>query len=536
MGKLGEAVLEIRPDMRGLDSGLSAAEAKLQGFVGSTKRLMAGLAVGAAVGFGASQIVDATVKAMDFGETLSKVGASFGSSGKVIEKTADELASKFGLVKKTVMDGATSIGLVGQAAGMTSAQSARLGSDMVKLAADVESFANVPLEQVLAAFRSGMVGEAEPMRQFGVLMNEDAVKAEALRLGLTKTTGALSEQAKVMARVSLIKNSPAIQKMVGDLERTADSGKNQLRKFLGDLENLKTELGAQFIGPMTEAIKLARELGATLNETFKHDSMGSFGEELKAVINALRIVNKVQTAKPGELRGKSLQGVADEVVGAQKTGGYGKGELADKKRAEDHNAHVRYLQSKGVDTSKMFFHDQGSEAGKAEKAAKSQAGADKFKAQRQEMDAYIADQAKLKAARSKLTALELKYLDWAGSQQGSALLQLGKAGLFNIASKGLVGGLSQTGKELEESKAKLDPPKEKPSLASSQTFDSSADFAKFAMERAAESQQMQEQTAELKKQTAIAAQSGTFLQGIKEGVGRLIGTASGGMVFRTGKV
>ena len=96
MGKLGEAVVEIRPDMAGLDRGLSQAEGKISGFVGSSKRLLAGLAVGSAIGMGASQIVDATVKAMDFGETLSKVGASFGTSGKVIEKTAQELADKFG--------------------------------------------------------------------------------------------------------------------------------------------------------------------------------------------------------------------------------------------------------------------------------------------------------------------------------------------------------------------------------------------------------------------------------------------------------
>lgn len=561
MGKLGEAVVEIMSDIKGLDSGLADAKGKLSGFARESNKILAAMGVGLSLGLAAHQIADAAGKAMDFGETLSKVNATFGKDGKQITDTADELASKFGLVKKTVMDGATSIGLVGQAAGMASRQSAQLGAEMAKLAADVESFSNVPLDQVLAAFRSGMVGESEPMRQFGVLLSEDAVKAEALRLGLAKTTGAISEQAKVMARVSLIKNSPAIQKMAGDLERTADSGKNQLRKFMGDLENLKTELGANLIGPMTEGIKLARELGASLNDAFKGTGgAGGIGEELKSVIAALRLVHKVQTAKPGELRGKTLQGVADEQVeGLAKTGGHGKGEKADRQREADRSEHAAYLKSKGFtvdqikkimtvqstlspeqfdsDATKNSFFDMEA---KAKDIAKSDTAKNAIKFAQNALPSImskgilggvvktVSDKDDKEAkARQTVAGAYTKINDFAVSSLGNASLKLAQAALPNILNKGLGRGLVATGVDV----ASLRPEKkekEKTKIENSvQTFESSADFARFAAEKAMEGQKAQEQVQEIQK-------SNSFLSSIDEGISALKRTMgnNGPIIFR----
>ncbi|MCV6900945.1 hypothetical protein OE165_28330, partial [Escherichia coli] len=69
---------------------------------------------------------------------------------------------------------------------------------------DASSFYNVPLESALEKIRSGLVGEAEPLRAFGVLLSEAAVKQQALAMGVRPVNGELSEQEKVMARVELI--------------------------------------------------------------------------------------------------------------------------------------------------------------------------------------------------------------------------------------------------------------------------------------------------------------------------------------------
>lgn len=293
MGKLGEAVVEVRADTRQLDAGLAGGESKAKAFVGKTNAILGGLgalAVGAAAGGAAAFLADAAKKASDLGETISKVETVFGNDSKLITAAADDMAERFGLVKRETIDAATAFGLMGSAAGLTGKDAATLGVNMMKLAGDVSSFLNLPMDVALEKLRSGLAGEAEPLRALGVFLTEDAVKAEALRRGLVKSGEALSEQAKILARVSLIKKAPSMAKASGDLERTMDSSANQLRKLEGDLENFKTEFGKNLIAPMIEGIKLAHELGAGLASALGNNG-DALGETLKNWITAIRLMD-----------------------------------------------------------------------------------------------------------------------------------------------------------------------------------------------------------------------------------------------------
>src|SRR2546423_392990 len=90
---------------------------------------------------------------------------------------------------------------------------------------------SVALFQPLLALRAGVVGESEPMRRFGVLLSEAAVKAEAARLGIARVGAELTEGQKVQARSSLI--IAGMADASGDLVRTQDSVANRLREIKG---------------------------------------------------------------------------------------------------------------------------------------------------------------------------------------------------------------------------------------------------------------------------------------------------------------
>ncbi len=220
---------------------------------------IASAALGAAgvAGLGVG-IYKAVGAASDLNETLSKVGVVFGPGAEAVQKQAEEMARTFGLPKGELLDAAASIGLVGKAAGQSQAQAAAMANQMAKLAADASSFYNVPLDDALNTIKSALVGESEPIRKFGVLLSEDAVKAEALRLGLIKTGGALDEQSKVMARSSLIVKG--MSDATGDLERTQDSTSNQFRKFTGTVGNLAAEFGASLLPAVNKVLTFVNEL------------------------------------------------------------------------------------------------------------------------------------------------------------------------------------------------------------------------------------------------------------------------------------
>ena len=223
--------------------GLASEAATHLGAMARNAALLGGaLAAGAAV----AGLTGAVRAASDLYETQSKVNTVFGESAKIVNAYADSMAMKFGIVKKESLEAAAQIGLIGKASGMSAEEAAKLGVEFAKLAADMSSFHNAPFEEALQKVRAGLVGEAEPLRVWGVLLSEDAVKAEALAKGIAKSAEEakkLTDAQKVRARVSLIMGQTGDSQ--GDLERTANGYANLERKLVGSAQNLAAEVGSR---------------------------------------------------------------------------------------------------------------------------------------------------------------------------------------------------------------------------------------------------------------------------------------------------
>jgi hypothetical protein len=245
VGVVGFLSIGMGVNNSGLGKGLKQSEAMLGSFSARVEGLGKWIgAIGAGLGVAkiAGVITEIAQAGSDLNEQTSKVGVVFGESASTVTSAAQEMADKFGLVKTEFLDGAGSIGLVAKASGLTQKEAASLGAEFTKLAADVSSFQNVPFEEALAAIRSGLVGEAEPLRRFGVLLSDAAMKAEAARLGIAAMGGELTEAQKVQARVSLIRQGLADAQ--GDLARTAGGVANLGRSITGRVENLKADIGS----------------------------------------------------------------------------------------------------------------------------------------------------------------------------------------------------------------------------------------------------------------------------------------------------
>lgn len=249
MFDLGSATVSIRADDSPLARGLEQSHGRLAAFAKQSNAMMrsAGRALlGASVAAGSGLSValyKAVQRAGDLNETLSKVGAVFGPEAVKVIALADRMADSYGTSKQEILDAAAGIGLIGKAAGQANSKAAALSSEMAQLAVDAASFFNVPVADALGKIRSGLVGESEPLRAFGVLLSETAVQAEAFRLGLTKKAkdSNLTESQKVEARASLITSGLAPAK--GDQERTAGSPSNLEKTIGGRLGNAMAEVG-----------------------------------------------------------------------------------------------------------------------------------------------------------------------------------------------------------------------------------------------------------------------------------------------------
>jgi hypothetical protein len=288
LGKLAEAYVEVSTRNGPFDKGLAVAETRLRGWVGKASGMASiPLSIGGAVGLGLAgrELFKAVQLASDLGETQSKVAQVFKDSTGAVSGFADEMASKFGLVKREVLDAASAYGLILNATGMTADESAQLSIRLARVAADASSFYNIPMAEALEKIRSGIVGETEPMRALGVLLDEGAVKQYALANAIGGTTGALDTKQKTAVRAELILKGLATAS--GDLERTQDSLSNQQRKLSGEWENLQTQIGAELIPVAKEFVGLLREMSGAFGDLEGASAKASAGG-LAGTVAAMR--------------------------------------------------------------------------------------------------------------------------------------------------------------------------------------------------------------------------------------------------------
>jgi hypothetical protein len=231
---------------------------RLSGVFGGVGRIAGGAfaaAAGAAVavGFFASAISSAS----DLAESTSKVGVVFGDASAQVLRFADNSATAFGQSKAQALEATGTFGNLLRSIGLSERQSAKFSTTMVGLASDLASFNNTSTDEALEALRSGLVGETEPLKRFGVNLSAARIEEEALRKGLAKSKDELTDTAKAQAAYSLILKDTKLAQ--GDFARTSGGLANQQRILGAQWQNLKATLGAAFLPAVTGVV-------ASLNE------------------------------------------------------------------------------------------------------------------------------------------------------------------------------------------------------------------------------------------------------------------------------
>lgn len=204
------------------------------------KTAMMGFGVAlAAGGFAAYKMIGA---ASDLSETINKVDVVFGKNGDAIEHWGERAINTMGMSEQSALDAAAIFGVFGQSAGLTGDKLSGFSTKLVKAAADLSSFHNVPIAESLEAIRSGLAGETEPLRRFGILLNDADLRQRALKLGIVDTVkNALTPQQRTLAAQSLIlqRLGPA----TGDYARTQSGLANTTRRLRERLANLTAHMG-----------------------------------------------------------------------------------------------------------------------------------------------------------------------------------------------------------------------------------------------------------------------------------------------------
>lgn len=253
---VGAARVRLEVDRSRFDKDWKSAERDVSNGarrMGQAFKVGLGVLVAAA---GAASIVIKKIgdDASDLNESMNKSAVTFEKSNKIIQRESRKSATALGLSRNAYLDGAASIGAMLKPMGFVPREAATMSKQMVQLASDMASFNNEDPSEMLDRIRSGLAGESEPLRRFGVNLLESNVQLEGQRLGLVKAGEQMTEQEKIQARYSLLLRQTSDQQ--GDFARTSGGLANQQRILAAQFTDLRARVGRFFLPAILAVTKV----------------------------------------------------------------------------------------------------------------------------------------------------------------------------------------------------------------------------------------------------------------------------------------
>jgi molecular chaperone GrpE (heat shock protein) len=194
-----------------------------------------------------------TIKlASDFEEANAKFGTTFRGVSKEANAMRKNLVQNYNLSTKSATELLSNTGDLLSGFGFTGKAALDLSGQVNTLAADLSSFANVPVEQASEAISKGLLGERESMKSLGIAISETDVKQRLMLNGKADLRGMALKQAKAEATLQLALEQS--KNAIGDVERTQDSLANTGRRFVAAFEDIRVAIGQKLIKALKPTI------------------------------------------------------------------------------------------------------------------------------------------------------------------------------------------------------------------------------------------------------------------------------------------
>jgi hypothetical protein len=247
--------VKIEADTTGLKQGLTQAEQGIKNVNESVKTASTGMQsftanlkkVGAAMGlaFAGAQIAqfgkDVILASSNMAETVSKVNVVFGDTADAVHKFGETAATAMGISSQQALEAAGTYGNLFQALGVGKDKSQEMSVSMVQLASDLASFNNMSVTDSLNALRSGLSGETEPLKRFGIALNDVTLKNKAMAMGFGEIKGVMDPAIKAQVTYALVMEQTTLAQ--GDYARTASGTANTMKTLQARFQDAKVALG-----------------------------------------------------------------------------------------------------------------------------------------------------------------------------------------------------------------------------------------------------------------------------------------------------
>jgi len=222
---------------------------KANSALGGLTKAVVGFGIAAAGAFAIRGVANFTKEAVssasDLAESLNAVTVSFGDASDAVIKLGEDSASRLGVAQSAFNNAAVRFSAFADQVVGDGGDVGEFIDDVTTRATDFASVFNIDVSEALQVFQSGLAGEAEPLKRFGINLLQAEVEAFALRDGIISVGETMTEQEKVQARYGLLMESTA--QTAGDFANTSDGLANQQRILSAEFEQIRSEIGTALI-------------------------------------------------------------------------------------------------------------------------------------------------------------------------------------------------------------------------------------------------------------------------------------------------
>lgn len=230
---------------------------KSVGGLGATA-LKAGAALGAA--FAAKAALDFAKSSIaafsNLEESINAVNVTYGEGSAAIAALGKGSAESFGLSTRAVNEAA--VAMAAFADKIDAADPPGAFENVLQRASDFGSVMNIEVGESLRLFQSGLAGESEPLRKFGIDVSAATVKQVALNEGIFDGVGVMSEAEKVQGRYAAIMAQTA--KTAGDFANTSEGLANRQKILGAQWEEMQATIGKELEPAMIKLLSVATKL------------------------------------------------------------------------------------------------------------------------------------------------------------------------------------------------------------------------------------------------------------------------------------
>lgn len=335
--EVGTAYVSVLPSTKGFHKALAgeveqsataAGTTAGQGFSGGFGKALKGVGVAMAATFSAGAVISAAQQsitaASNLAESQAKVDVVFRGSADAMNTWAETASTSMLMSSQAALEAAGTYGNLFSAFGIGQTESAAMSKSLVELASDLASFNNTPVDDALLALRSGLSGETEPLKRFGIALTEQRLKQEALTLGIYDGKGALDAAQKAQASYALIMRDSALAQ--GDVERTADGYANTMRAVTAEIENQKAIIGTEMLRAIQDSsaamggagglVEMTKSLGDVAADTtaaigWLTSAVVGFGDALPEIVDDENALWTILKNFPAALPGRAVLAIGD---------------------------------------------------------------------------------------------------------------------------------------------------------------------------------------------------------------------------------